>query len=199
MKGPVSLLERVIAMQLEAFNHLVTLQLQVLAARGAAASPVTELCEASSDRSVPSVRSVRSSRIPLTEVQRDLYTVTQLGEEASLAYLEPGVLELRGPLDDGLLRRALQAVVNRHEALRSVFPPPGPGDAEPFQVVLPEVRLDMPLYDATGCPPELLLNMHHIVSDGWSLGLLAQEISAHYLGAGVPELPVRGDRPRRRA
>src|SRR5262249_15678434 len=33
------------------------------------------------------------------------------------------------------------------------------------------------------CAPQqhvLLLNMHHIASDGWSIGVIAREISAHY-------------------
>jgi len=43
----------------------------------------------------------------------------------------------------------------------------------------------------------LLLNMHHIVSDGWSMGLLFHELSAHYeafcLGnpSPLPELPIQ--------
>jgi len=39
----------------------------------------------------------------------------------------------------------------------------------------------------------LLLNMHHIVSDGWSLGVLLSELAAFYGGApeGLPELPVQ--------
>src|SRR4028118_735405 len=52
-------------------------------------------------------------RLPLTEVQRDLWTVAQLGREASLAYLEAGVLEMRGPLDAALLRRGLPTVGRR--------------------------------------------------------------------------------------
>jgi len=90
-------------------------------------------------------------RVPLTEVQRDLWTVLQLGPEASLAYLETGVLELCGPLDASLLRRALQQVVDRHEALRSVLLLPASGE-EPFQEVRPDLLLDVPLIDLTGLP-----------------------------------------------
>ncbi len=96
--------------------------------------------------------SMAPAEVPLTASQRDLYTVTQLGEEASLAYLEPGIVEMRGPLDVDLLRRSLQAVVDRHEALRSVVPPADAG--EPVQVVLPQLLLDVPLVDVSGCPPE---------------------------------------------
>ncbi|HVR99074.1 MAG TPA: amino acid adenylation domain-containing protein, partial [Thermoanaerobaculia bacterium] len=37
----------------------------------------------------------------------------------------------------------------------------------------------------------LLLTMHHIVSDGWSMGVLIREIGALYQGASLPELPVQ--------
>src|SRR5579862_3493635 len=43
----------------------------------------------------------------------------------------------------------------------------------------------------------LLLNMHHIVSDGWSLGILGQELTALYdafvrgLPSPLPELPIQ--------
>ena len=113
--------------------------------RGPAAAPATE-----------------SDRVPLTEAQRDLYAAAQLGEEASLAYLEPGVLEIRGPLDAGLLERALQAVVDRHEALRAVVPPPADPE-NPVQEILPEVRVELPLIDAAGCPAD----RREAVSSAW--------------------------------
>ncbi|HSS75682.1 MAG TPA: MupA/Atu3671 family FMN-dependent luciferase-like monooxygenase [Thermoanaerobaculia bacterium] len=84
--------------------------------------------------------------LPLTEAQSDLYTVAQAGDEALRAYYESGVLDLRGPLDLHLLRRALQGEVDRHEALRTVFPPMGEA-----QVILPALRLEVPLLDASGC------------------------------------------------
>ncbi|HVR98030.1 MAG TPA: AMP-binding protein, partial [Thermoanaerobaculia bacterium] len=37
----------------------------------------------------------------------------------------------------------------------------------------------------------LLLTMHHIVSDGWSLGVLLREIAALYDGRSLPDLPVQ--------
>jgi natural product biosynthesis luciferase-like monooxygenase protein/amino acid adenylation domain-containing protein len=90
-------------------------------------------------------------RFPLTEAQRHLWTVAQLGQEASLAYLEAGVLEMRGPLDATLLRRALQAVVDRHEAVRSVIPLLFES-GEPEQEILPELILDLPLVDLSSLP-----------------------------------------------
>ncbi|MCK6550476.1 amino acid adenylation domain-containing protein, partial [Myxococcota bacterium] len=37
----------------------------------------------------------------------------------------------------------------------------------------------------------LLLSMHHIVSDGWSLGLLFRELADLYRGTGLPELGLQ--------
>ncbi|MFL6201255.1 MAG: amino acid adenylation domain-containing protein, partial [Thermoanaerobaculia bacterium] len=37
----------------------------------------------------------------------------------------------------------------------------------------------------------LLLNLHHIVCDGWSLDLLAREVGALYRGQTLPELPFQ--------
>jgi amino acid adenylation domain-containing protein len=37
----------------------------------------------------------------------------------------------------------------------------------------------------------LLLTMHHIVSDGWSMGILVREVAALYEGRELPELPIQ--------
>jgi amino acid adenylation domain-containing protein len=37
----------------------------------------------------------------------------------------------------------------------------------------------------------LLVTMHHIVSDGWSVGILVRELARLYEGAALPELPVQ--------
>src|SRR5690606_3990370 len=55
------------------------------------------------------------------------------GEDASRAYNESVSLQLRGPLDVARLQRALQLVVDRHDALRASFGP----DGETFCVLEP--------------------------------------------------------------
>ncbi len=37
----------------------------------------------------------------------------------------------------------------------------------------------------------LVLNLHHIATDGWSMGVLVREINALYAGSALPELPVQ--------
>ncbi|HVS00085.1 MAG TPA: amino acid adenylation domain-containing protein, partial [Thermoanaerobaculia bacterium] len=41
------------------------------------------------------------------------------------------------------------------------------------------------------CEHVLLLILHHIVSDGWSMGVLLREVAALYSLQGLPELPVQ--------
>ncbi|MFI6234744.1 amino acid adenylation domain-containing protein [Micromonospora sp. NPDC050784] len=157
---------------------------------------------------------------PLTAAQEWMLLLAQLHPE-SPAYHVPYRLDLRGDLDVGALRAALDLVVARHEALRTVFVPL---DGEPYQLVLPpngvplEVRdvaadrideyaaaeavrpFDLargPLLRATLCrtgPADwsLLLSLHHVVCDGWSMGLLFEELSAAYAAARdgrVAQLP----------
>src|SRR6202012_963004 len=62
----------------------------------------------------------RDGALPLSFAQQRLWFLDQFSE-ASHAYHIPLALRLRGPLDVGAWQRALDALWNRHEALRSVF------------------------------------------------------------------------------
>jgi glutamate-1-semialdehyde-2,1-aminomutase len=159
---------------------------------------------------------------PLTEPQQAIWALTQLGEDASRAYHESSTMDARGPFDVPAIRQALQALVDRHEALRIVFGPEGD-----FQHVQPELKLDVPLIDFSHLDQNareaqtkdwltkevqrsfdltrgpliraaivkleeqhhlLVLTIHHIVSDGWSNGILQGELAALYAAAseGIP-------------
>ncbi len=63
--------------------------------------------------------------VPSTEAQREIWLAAKLGEDASLAYNEAVALQLRGTLDAAALLDALQALVDRHDALRASFGPDG--------------------------------------------------------------------------
>ncbi|HYH78631.1 MAG TPA: amino acid adenylation domain-containing protein, partial [Longimicrobium sp.] len=152
---------------------------------------------------------------PLSFAQRRLWFLAQLGGAGS-AYHIPSRVRMKGALDGDALRRALERVVARHEALRTVFVLV---DGEPEQRILPEEASGFALRvrDLAGHPDAdaelralmvaeagtpfdlargplvraclvrlaeddhvLLLTLHHIVSDGWSTGLLFREVSALY-------------------
>ncbi|WP_208340948.1 non-ribosomal peptide synthetase [Aetokthonos hydrillicola] len=81
-------------------------------------------------------------RIPLSEAQKQLWFLAQISEAGSVAYHSSAYMELRGQLTLEFLRQAIQQVVNRHEALRTVIDPQGE-----WQEILPSVRLEVPLID----------------------------------------------------
>ncbi|MGV9740459.1 amino acid adenylation domain-containing protein [Nocardia farcinica] len=75
---------------------------------------------------------LRPDRVPLSPAQQRMWVLNRL-EPDSPAYNIAVALRLTGVLDTAAMRRALAAVVRRHESLRTVYP----ADAEgPRQVVV---------------------------------------------------------------
>ncbi|MET0398838.1 MAG: amino acid adenylation domain-containing protein, partial [Longimicrobiaceae bacterium] len=181
---------------------------------------------------VPLRPAERGSEVALSFAQQRLWFVSQMGGAAS-AYNIPGAVRLRGRLEVEALRRALEEVVRRHEALRTVF---RSHDGEPRQVVHAPRPLSLPVHDLSRMPEAereeslrglardeaqrpfdleagppfraglvrlgaqehaLLWSMHHIVGDGWSLGVFYRELGELYAaftrGEASPlaELPVQ--------
>ncbi len=68
--------------------------------------------------------------------------LTRLGDDASRAYHQSFSVRIGGPFDVPSMERAMQRVVNRHEALRVTFSPDGER-----QLVHPSVRIEVPLAD----------------------------------------------------
>ncbi|GAA2581463.1 condensation domain-containing protein [Actinomadura fulvescens] len=164
----------------------------------------------------------RTGPAPASYAQRRLWFLERLDPGGS-AYNVPVALRLRGPLDVRALDRALQAVVRRHEVLRTTL---REVDGEPVQVVAaesavrlehaaPEDRADVPgwisresfaPFDLAEGPllrcvllaeaadrHVLLLVAHHAVIDGWSYGVLLQELDEHYrayVAGREPEVPA---------
>ncbi|MEU1588447.1 amino acid adenylation domain-containing protein [Micromonospora sp. NPDC005710] len=163
----------------------------------------------------------RPQRLPLSFGQRRLWFINQL-EGAGSAYHMPVVTRLSGAIDVDALEWALRDVVGRHEVLRTVFPVV---EGEPFQRVLgvgevggvlervESVDVDAVIGEVVGRPFDLsvevplravLVNdevlvvvVHHIAGDGWSMGPLARDVSVAYAArcaGGVPgwsPLPVQ--------
>ncbi|WP_051905992.1 MULTISPECIES: non-ribosomal peptide synthetase [Streptomyces] len=173
----------------------------------------------------PLTRRTRPRPLPLSFAQKRLWFLHRLdGPDAT--YNTPFVLRLSGPLDRAALRAALGDVVARHESLRTVvrerdgvpyqvvlpdvetpLTERGGDLAEPADQVTEAVRRR---FDLAAEPPlraelislsadehVLLLVLHHIAADGWSMGPLSRDLAAAY-GArsrgerpDLPELPVQ--------
>jgi amino acid adenylation domain-containing protein len=85
---------------------------------------------------------------PLSFAQQRLWFVDQM-EPGSSAYNIPVFLRLRGRLDAAALRRALDEVVRRHEALRTRFVA---ADGEPVQQVDPAAPVPLPVVELRALP-----------------------------------------------
>ncbi len=147
------------------------------------------------------------------------------------AWHVPWIVELRGHVDVLSLQRSFDALVRRHESLRTRF---AERDGRPVQVIDPEGSCPLQVLDLRASPERheavrrralaeqrepfdlargplmrahllrledelsvLCVTLHHIVSDGWSLGVLGRELGACYAAfqAGhspsLPDLPVQ--------
>lgn len=86
---------------------------------------------------------------PTTWAQRRLWFIDHL-EGGSAGYQVPLAIRMRGALDRRALRNALDALVQRHEALRTVFVAI---DSEPMQQVAVEARFELLTIDLSGVAP----------------------------------------------
>lgn len=81
-------------------------------------------------------------RAPLTEAQKEIWYAVQKGDEAATSFNQGNALTIRGPLDTDALRKAIQALVDRHEALRITFSETGD-----YQEAAPRVAIEIPVLD----------------------------------------------------
>ncbi|HEX4722554.1 MAG TPA: amino acid adenylation domain-containing protein, partial [Pseudonocardiaceae bacterium] len=161
----------------------------------------------------------RGQPLPLSAAQQRLWFLHQF-QSADAGYHSGTALRLTGPLDIPALAGALTALQARHESLRTTFDEvDGVGrqivhdDVDvPLRIVslgsddLRELLLDEysrpfdlrrgPLFRGllvrvTEREHVLLLGAHHIVIDGWSMGILVTELAALYRGDPLPELPLQ--------
>ncbi|GAA1016939.1 hypothetical protein GCM10009556_060840 [Acrocarpospora pleiomorpha] len=157
--------------------------------------------------------------IPLSLGQERLWFLHELNPDDA-SYNICVTERLLGPLDPDALDRALAEVVRRHDILRTSYPAidgrpvqlvgdtlPGlerraATSQEHARTMVSELS-NQPFDLATGpvlraaliaINPEehiLVIVLHHIAGDGWSLGLLLDEISTLYAGGELPALPLQ--------
>ncbi|HSK78869.1 MAG TPA: amino acid adenylation domain-containing protein, partial [Thermoanaerobaculia bacterium] len=158
------------------------------------------------------------SLAPLSHGQRSLWFLHHLAPVGG-AYNIAAAARVCTPVDAGALERAFQALVDRHESLRTTFPAVG---GEPCRQVAAGLGFALACEDAagwseerlrsrlaeeawrpfdlgsgpllrvtllTGDPagPVILLVIHHIVADFWSLAILMRELPALYREAAGGE------------
>lgn len=83
-----------------------------------------------------------SEIIPLSEAQKQLWILCQLGTEGSIKYNKSISLQLHGLLNFSAMERAIQKVVNRHEAMRTTI-----SQEDDSQRIQPSLKVDVPLVD----------------------------------------------------
>ncbi|MFU8872797.1 amino acid adenylation domain-containing protein [Micromonospora sp. SL4-19] len=164
--------------------------------------------------------------LPVSPGQRRLWLLDRMVPDRPL-YAVPLSIAVTGPVDPDLLAEALRQVVARHEPLRARFAEvdgepvqyvDGSADV-PLTVVDPvdeshAARLvreaaQMPFDLATGPllralllrgpadEHQLLLCVHHIAVDGWSVGVLLADLAEYWTAlrdarpAALPDLPLR--------
>ncbi|MER8563925.1 condensation domain-containing protein, partial [Mesorhizobium sp. M1204] len=174
------------------------------------AASIVEVLSRSGPQDLPAIVAVsRHEPLVLSFAQQRLWFLAQL-DESSTNYHIPLALWLRGVLDRSAWQRSLDRLFARHEALRSVFvAPQGKPRVEvlPPDAGLPVIEHDLSgRPDAQAALSDLcheeahtrgplirarlirladeehvfLLTQHHIISDGWSMGVLVRELSQLY-------------------
>ncbi|AZF42326.1 Non-ribosomal peptide synthetase [Pseudomonas sp. R1-43-08] len=167
----------------------------------------------------------REHPLPLSYAQERQWFLWQL-EPHSAAYHIPSALRLKGQLDLDALQRSFDALLARHESLRTYL---RQDHARTVQVIEPQASLQIAHVevDEAGLKAQvealiaqpfdlergpllrvsllrlaedehvLVLVQHHIVSDGWSMQLMVEELVQLYAGYSqgfdvqLPALPIQ--------
>lgn len=155
---------------------------------------------------------------PMSSAQKRLYILSQMQEAAS-AYNMPEAISILGKLDRQRLNHAVDELIKRHEALRTSLhmingePVQKINKTVDFAIDYYEVQEDrtkdivwnfIKPFDLEKAPlfrvalikfndnkHLLLFDMHHIISDGVSMGILVREFMSLYNGESLPALKIQ--------
>ncbi|MCR4542205.1 amino acid adenylation domain-containing protein, partial [Pseudomonas sp. 18.1.10] len=167
----------------------------------------------------------RGQALPLSYAQERQWFLWQL-DPHSAAYHIPSALRLKGALDTAALQRSFDALVARHESLRTSVQvqPEGPRQVIQAQAAVPlvlgdvseaalQARVEAEIarpFDLQRGPllrvsllrvaeddHVLVLVQHHIISDGWSMQVMVDELVQLYAAfsqgqaAQLPDMPIQ--------
>jgi hypothetical protein len=156
---------------------------------------------------------------PLSSAQSRLYVLWQM-DPGNVAYNTPKVVPLEEDFDMARMEEAFRKLIRRHESLKTMFTSISDVpvqkicdrvdfeieyiEAEPAEVkflvnnfvrpfdleVTPLMRAGLITIASDTCSI-LVVDMHHIVSDGISHGILVNDFMALYAGETIPTLKLR--------
>ncbi|QLF94934.1 amino acid adenylation domain-containing protein [Pseudomonas sp. ABC1] len=170
----------------------------------------------------------RTQTLLLSYAQQRQWFLWQL-EPESTAYNMPTALRFKGDLNIGALRASFEALIARHESLRTTFRQEG---EQALQIIHPKIDFALLQEKQEDTSEELIqskveeevaepfdleqgplirikllrlaeddhvliLTLHHIVSDGWSMPIMVDELVQLYEGyrtgqqVTLPELPIQ--------
>ena len=205
----------------------VELPLRALFEAGTIAALAKIVTETQKTAVVPTIKVIDSEEAtPLSFSQQRLWVLDQL-EPNLTAYHIPAVVRLKGDLYPDVLQEAFQQMAKRHAALRTTFAVNPAGEPvqqvhedetidipvlvvdedeipaqlknivkQPFNLSTP-LLIRVRLLQVAADDHLLVIIMHHIISDGWSMNILVREIATlyHAIYKGypnpLPELPIQ--------
>ncbi len=180
-------------------------------------------------KSIPKL--LESESYKISNAQKRLWLVCQL-EESSIAYNIPNTIVLEERLDINSFKKAVHAVIARHEILRTIFKVDNAGEIRQFVLSPAALGFCIEVKDYSGeedaaaasrnfiskdsyrafdlakgplIRASLLrlsehryvfyYNIHHIISDGWSVDILSRDVMNYYqaFASGITPnmLPLR--------
>ncbi|MBD1909176.1 amino acid adenylation domain-containing protein [Leptolyngbya sp. FACHB-16] len=167
----------------------------------------------------------RDSQLPLSSMQESLWFLDQLMPNHPF-YNVPEAFCLQGCLNVAAMQASFQAIVERHESVRTVFRSVA---GKPVQVIQPAPAFPLPVVNLTLLNSSdveqelqafllkeaqipfnlaedlllratlfqigetehvLLVNLHHIVTDGWSIAVLLEELATFYQAFTLQQEPA---------
>ncbi len=177
----------------------------------------TALDTSAGAKALPPITAVdRPERIPLSYAQARIWFLNQM-DPGSPAYNVPAAISLDGALDVPALEAAVLDVIERHEILRTVFPDSDSGphqviqDAftsleygnadtrEPAELarefascgfdITTQAPVRALLLESTPQHHTLVIVIHHIAADGWSIAPLMKDVLTAYVARSSGHAP----------
>lgn len=174
----------------------------------ASSKPSTITIDAHQRNITPTETTIKTRQFDLSPGQKELWFLTQTSPDANLAYHEMFMLTFDGKPDHAIFNAALQQIIQRHSILqihhldgeKQAINPESKTTLTTIDLTQSDLTLIDWIQQTTNTPLLMTQNTflnahwiktasnqyhfflitHHIIADGWTLGLLVQELAAIY-------------------